>query len=115
MDTVVNQSQQAIKGGEFLIRETQAHGIFIPEEFGEEQRMMAQACNDFVEQEIDPNIGRMDSLEEGFMENLMSKAGELGLLGITVPEEYGGLGMSFNTSMLIADIIGPSGSFATAF
>ncbi len=115
MDTVVNQSQQAIKGGEFLIRETQAHEIFIPEEFGEEQRMMAQACNDFVEQEIDPNIGRMDSLEEGFMENLMSKAGELGLLGITVPEEYGGLGMSFNTSMLIADIIGPSGSFATAF
>lgn len=115
MDTVVNQSQQAIKGGEFLIRETQAHEIFIPEEFGEEQRMMAQACNDFVEQEIDPNIGRMDSLEDGFMENLMSKAGELGLLGITVPEEYGGLGMSFNTSMLIADIIGPSGSFATAF
>ena len=115
MDTVVNQSQQAIKGGEFLIRETQAHEIFTPEEFGEEQRMMAQACKDFVEQEINPHVERMDGMEEGFMDNLMTKAGELGLLGITVPEEHGGLGMSFNTSMLIADLIGPGGSFTTAF
>lgn len=115
MDTVAKQQKQAIKGGEFLIRDTEAHEIFIPEEFGEEQRMMAQACQDFIEQEIEPNVERMDSLEEGFMDGVMSKAGEMGLLGVTVPEEYGGLGMSFNTSMLIADIIGAGGSFATAF
>ncbi len=115
MNTVANQQKQALKGGEFLIRETEASEVFIPEEFGEEQRMMAQACQEFVEQEIDPHVERMDKLEEGFMDGLMTKAGEMGLLGITVPEEHGGLGMSFNTSMLIADIIGAGGSFATAF
>jgi len=115
MDTVANKSQEAIKGGEFLIRETNAADIFIPEEFSEEQRMMAQACQDFIDQEINPHVERMDSLEEGFMSGLLEKAGEMGLLGVTVPEEYGGLGMSFNTSMLIADVIGSAGSFSTAF
>jgi alkylation response protein AidB-like acyl-CoA dehydrogenase len=115
MDTVANKSKEAIKGGEFLIRETHAADIFIPEEFSEEQRMMAQACQDFIDQEINPHVERMDSLEEGFMANLLNKAGEMGLLGVSVPEEYGGLGMSFNTSMLLADIIGSAGSFSTAF
>lgn len=115
MSTVANKSQQAIKGGEFLIRDTQAADIFIPEKFSEEQRMMAQACQDFIDQEITPHVERMDSLEEGFMAGLLDKAGEMGLLGVSVPEAYGGLGMSFNTSMLIADIIGSAGSFSTAF
>lgn len=112
MNTIADKT--AIKGGEFLIRETEAAEIFIPEEFGEEQKMMAEACQDFIDTEIVPHIDRMDSLEEGFMASLMDKAGELGLLGVTVPEEYGGLGMSFNTSMLIADIFGSAGSFSTA-
>ncbi len=112
MNTIADKT--AIKGGEFLIRETEAAEIFIPEEFGEEQKMMAEACQDFIDTEIVPHIDRMDSLEEGFMSSLMDKAGELGLLGVTVPEEYGGLGMSFNTSMLIADIFGSAGSFSTA-
>lgn len=112
MNTIADKT--AIKGGEFLIRETEAAGIFIPEEFGEEQKMMAEACQDFIDTEIVPHIDRMDSLEEGFMASLMDKAGELGLLGVTVPEEYGGLGMSFNTSMLIADVFGSAGSFSTA-
>ena len=106
---------QAINGGEFLIRETDANDIFIPEEFTEEQQMMAQATKDFVEKEIHPIIERIDGLEEGLMPSLMAKAGELGLLGISIPEELGGLGMSFNTSMLIADMIGEAGSFSTAF
>lgn len=108
-------AKEAIKGGEFLIRETQADDIFIPEEFTEEQRMMAQATQDFIDKEIMPNIDRMDSMEEGFMPALLEKAGELGLLGISIPEAYGGLGMSFNTSMLIADIISSAGSFSTAY
>lgn len=115
MDTVAKKQTSALKGGEFLIRETAAQDIFIPEEFSEEQLMMAQSCQDFLEQEIFPHVERMDSLEPGFMENLMNKAGELGLLGVSVPEEYGGMGMSFNTSMLFADILGAGGSFATAF
>lgn len=108
-------TKETIKGGEFLIRETEASDIFIPEEFSEEQKMMAEATRDFIEKEILTNIDRMDSLEEGFMPRAMEKAGELGLLGISIPEEYGGLGMSFNTSMLIADIISSAGSFSTAY
>ncbi len=106
---------QAIQGGEFLVRETEAKDVFIPEEFTEEQRMMAQATQDFIDKEIKPNIARMDSMEPGFMPTLLDKAGELGLLGVAIPEAYEGLGMSFNTSMLIADVLGSAGSFSTAF
>ena len=113
MDAVANN--QAIKGGEFLIRETAPADVFVPEHFSEEQKMMADACQDFIEQEINPHIDRIDQLEEGLMPSLLAKAGELGLLGVTVPEAYGGLGMSFNTSMLMADIMGATGSFSTAF
>ena len=109
------EKKQAIRGGEFLVRETEANEVFIPEEFGEEEMMMAQACEDFNRTEIHPNVERMDSLEEGFMDGLLTKAGELGLLAISVPEEYGGLGMNFNTTMLIAEKVGPTGSFSTAF
>ena len=113
METIV--ANEAIKGGEFLIRETEASDIFIPEEFTEEQRMMAEATRDFIDKEIKTNVARMDSLEEGFMAGALEKAGELGLLGISIPEEYGGLGMSFNTSMLIADMVSAGGSFSTAY
>ena len=113
METVAKKD--AIKGGEFLVKETEAHDIFIPEEFSEEQKMMAQATQDFIEKEVDPNVERMDSMEEGFMPSLLDKAGELGLLGIAIPEQYEGLGMSFNTSMLIADVLGSAGSFSTAY
>ncbi|WP_258097078.1 acyl-CoA dehydrogenase family protein [Marinoscillum pacificum] len=107
--------KQAIKGGEFIVRETEAQEIFIPEEFSEEQKMMAAATQDFIDKEIAPIVDRIDSMEEGLMPSLMDKAGELGLLGISVPEEYGGMGMSFNTGMLMADIIAASGSFSTAY
>ena len=98
------------------MRETPAQDIFIPEEFSEEQKMMAQACQDFIETEINPNVEAIDSMKHPeLVPALFKKAGDLGLLGIAVPEEYGGLGMSFNTSMLIADIIGASGSFSTTY
>ena len=77
---------------------------------------MAQACQDFIDTEINPNVEKIDSMKHPeLVPELFKKAGELGLLGIAVPEEYGGLGMSFNTSMLIADIIGASGSFSTTY
>lgn len=109
------ERKEALKGGEFLIRESEAHDVFIPEDFTEEQRMMAQACTDFLRTEVFPNVDKMEDVESGFTVELMNKAGELGLLGISVPEEYGGLGMSFNTSMLVADVLGTGGSFSTAF
>ena len=107
--------KRAIKGGEFIIRETEAQEIFIPEQFDEEQRMMVQACRDFLETEVYPNMDAIDNGEPGLLEKVFHKAGELGLLGITIPEEYGGLGMSFNSSMLIADALGPAGSFSTTY
>ncbi len=113
METATQKS--SIKGGEFIVRETSANEIFIPEEFSEEQRMMAAATQDFIDTEITPNIERIDSLEPGLMSSLMDKAGALGLLGVSVPEAYGGLGMNFNTGMLMADIIAAAGSFSTAY
>ena len=113
METIAKK--EAIKGGEFLVKETAAQDIFIPEEFSEEQKMMAQATQDFVNKEVNPHVQRMDSMEEGFMPSLLDKAGELGLLGVAIPEQYEGLGMSFNTSMLIADVLGSAGSFSTAY
>ena len=105
---------QAIKGGEFLIRESAADEIYIPEQFTEEQKMMKDMCVDFVNKEIIPHLDRIDDMEEGLMESIVNKAGELGILSISVPEEYGGMGMNFVTSVLTTEAIGPSHSFTVA-
>lgn len=105
---------RTIKGGEFIIRETACEDIFIPEEFDEEQLMIKKTCEDFLEAEVFPNLDRIDNQEEGLMVNLMDKAGELGLLAVSIPEEYGGFGKNFNTSMLVADSVGAGCSFAVA-
>ena len=111
MDTT---DKKTIKGGEFLISETQYQDVFIPEEFDEEQVMIAQTCRDFLTAEVFPNLDRIDAQEEGLMQSLLEKAGELGILGVSIPEEFGGFGKNFNTSMLVADIIGAGHSFAVA-
>jgi alkylation response protein AidB-like acyl-CoA dehydrogenase len=103
-----------LKGGEFLIRETEAKDIFIPEEWNEEQLMIAQTCRDFLAQHVWPNLDRIDAQEEGLMVDLLNKAGELGLLGISVPEEFGGFGKDFTTSMLATEVLGAGHSFAVA-
>ena len=90
------QKNKSIKGGEFIIRETSCDDIFIPEEFDEEQLMIKKTCEDFLESEVYPNLERIDTQEEGLMPSLMDKAGELGLLGLAIPEEYGGMGKDFN-------------------
>ena len=105
---------RSIKGGEFIIRETACEDVFIPEEFDEEQLMIRKTCEDFLQAEVFPNLDRIDNQEEGLMESLMDKAGELGLLAVSIPEEYGGFGKNFNTSMLVADSVGAGCSFAVA-
>ncbi len=108
-------TKKAIKGGEFLIRETQAHEIFIPEEFSEEQKMIAQTCKDFLKQEVYPHLDLIDSQKDPkLMPSLLDKAGALGLLGTSVPQELGGFGMDFNTTMLVAEAVGAGYSFAVA-
>jgi len=109
-------NKEFLKGGEFLVREVTSEEIFIPEDFNEEQRMMAEATTDFIEKEVAPQRERFENKDYQFTEEVMKKAGELGLLGISVPEQYGGLGMDFNTSMLVCDrISGISGSLSTAY
>ena len=105
-----------LKGGQFLVKETKANEIFIREEFGEEQQMMLGATQDFNEKEIRPNIMRFEEKDYDLVEEIIRKAGDLGLLGINVPEKYQGLGMGFNTGMLICEEISSlTGSVATAF
>lgn len=105
---------KAIKGGEFIVKATEANDIFIPEQWSEEQQMLKQTAQDFLEQEVFPNLDRIDSLEEGLMPSIVEKAGALGLLSISIPESYGGLGLDFVTSMLTAETVGAGHSTAVA-
>ncbi|WP_428329785.1 acyl-CoA dehydrogenase family protein [Mucilaginibacter sp.] len=103
-----------LKGGEFLIKETLAGDVFIPENWDEEQLMIAQTCQDFVEQKVVPVLDRIDAAEEGLMVSLINEAGELGILSVSIPEEYGGFGKDFTTAMLISEKTGPGASFSVA-
>lgn len=109
------ENSKAIKGGEFIIRKTLPEEIFTPEDFTEEQKMIAQMCTDFINQEVTPNMERIDNMEEGLMPSIMEKAGKLGLLGLSVPEEFGGMGVDFNTTMLATEYLGPGHSFSVAY
>jgi alkylation response protein AidB-like acyl-CoA dehydrogenase len=105
-----------IKGGEFLIKQTPAQEVFTTEDLNEEQQMMRDAVKEFVDREIWPEKERFESGDYAYTEESMRKAAELGFLGITVPEQYGGMGMGFVSTMLVCDYIsGASGSFATAY
>ena len=103
-----------IKGGEWIIKEVDAKSIFIPEEFNEEQIMVRDMCDQFVDTEVLPVIDRIDKLEPGLMPTLMEKAGAQGLLGITVPEIYGGSGKDFVTAVIVAEYLGGGYSFSVA-
>ena len=106
----------ALRGGEFLIKDARPEEMFIPEDFNEEQRMMADSATEFIDKEVMPERERFEKKDYAWTEELMKKLGEMGFLGIGVPEQYGGLGMDFNTTMLICDrISGISGSLSTAY
>ncbi|WP_160066936.1 acyl-CoA dehydrogenase family protein [Sphingobacterium bovisgrunnientis] len=107
-------NKASIKGGEFVIKETAYTDIFIPEEFDEEAQMIRQTCLDFLDTEVLNKLDRIDAQEEGLMQSLLDKSGELGMLGVSIPEEYGGFGKNFNTSMLVTDAVGGGFSFAVA-
>jgi alkylation response protein AidB-like acyl-CoA dehydrogenase len=103
-----------IKGGEWIIKEVNAESIFIPEQFNEEQIMVRDMCDQFVDTEVIPVVDRIDKLEPGLMPSLLEKAGAQGLLGITVPEVYGGSGKDFVTSVIVAEYLGGGYSFSVA-
>ncbi|MBP0903337.1 acyl-CoA dehydrogenase family protein [Mariniflexile gromovii] len=105
-----------LRGGQFLVKETNCEDIFTPEDFSEEQLMMKEAVTEFVDREIWPNKPRFEAKDYALTESCMRKAGEMGFLSISVPTEYGGMGMGFIDTMLVCDYIsGATGSFSTAF
>ena len=104
-----------MKSGEFLVKDLDPKDIFIPEEFNEEQRMIAQTCQDFLDTEVLPNLDKIDSGDRVFMKSILHKAGELGILGVAVPEEYNGFGQDFVTQMLVAETTGAGYSFSVAY
>ena len=92
-----------IKGGEFLIKEIKVENVFISEEFSEEQKMMKDAVIDFVDREIWPHKERFENKDYALTEEVMRNAGEMGFLGVSIPEEYGCSGMGFVSTMLLTD------------
>ncbi|CAM3282766.1 Acyl-CoA dehydrogenase [Flavobacterium longum] len=114
METITEKD--ITRGGQFLVKETKCEDVFTPEDFSEEQIMMRDTVREFVDKEIWPNKDRFENKDYAFTEACMRKVGELGLLGVAVPEAYGGLGMGFVDTMLVCDYIsGATGSFSTAF
>jgi alkylation response protein AidB-like acyl-CoA dehydrogenase len=112
MNTTI--SNTSVKGGEWLIKEYNANDTFTPEDFSEEQLMILDMCLQFLKAEIYPIVDRIDKLEPGLMPSLMEKAGALGLLSASVPEELGGLGKDFVTSTLVSEGLGGGYSFSVA-
>ncbi len=107
---------ETIKGGEFLIKEIKSENIFVSEEFTEEQNMMKEAVIDFIDREVWPHKARIEKKDYAFTEELMHKAAEMGLLGVSIPEHYGGIGMGFVSTMLVTDYISAAtGSLGTAY
>ena len=112
MEEIKNISQ----GGGFIVKETEASTVFTPEDFSEEQLMMKESVQEFVDRDIVPNRERFEQKDYDLTRDIMAKAGDLGFLGVAVPEAYNGLGMPFTSTMLVCDYIsGANGSFSTAF
>jgi alkylation response protein AidB-like acyl-CoA dehydrogenase len=112
METV--PTQELMQGAGWLISAPKASDCFIPEDFNEEQKMMMEMCQQFLKTEVDPLLNRIDHLEPGLMSSLIEKAGDMGLLGITLPEAYDGLGKEFTYGVLVAEGLGAGFSFSVA-
>ena len=113
---MIKEKRKLVNGGEFIVRDVNPQEVFTPEDFSEEQLMMKSAVKEFVDREIWPHKERFENKDYAFTEEMMKKAGDLGFLGVSVPESYGGMGMGFISVMLVCDYIsGATGSFSTAF
>ena len=107
-------TKTVLKGGEWLVKESSPFETFTPENFVEEQLMIRDMCNQFLDAEIYPILDRIDDLEPGLMKSLVAKAGEQGLLSVSFPEEFGGLGKDFITSTIVNEYLGAGHSFSVA-
>ena len=109
------QQKEFMKGGAFLIENRTANEIFTPEDFTDEQRMIGDTTREFVDNEVTPQLEAMENHAWEVARELVKKAGDLGLLGATIPEEYGGLGLDQTTGAIVAEYIGRGGRFRHDF
>ncbi len=107
--------KQVMKGAGWMIEAAAPSNTFIPEDFSEEQKMMFDMCHQFITTEVTPLLDRIDKLEAGLMPGLMEKTGELGLMGVSIPEQYEGLGKEFTSAIIVAEALGAGHSFSVAF
>ncbi|HEY4150988.1 MAG TPA: acyl-CoA dehydrogenase family protein [Chitinophagaceae bacterium] len=112
--STTTKAADALKGGGWLIKESSPYETFIPEDYNEEQQMVKDMCAGFLDTEVLPVIDRIDKMEPGLMPSLVKKAGEQGLLGVSIPESLGGLGKDFITSTLVNEGLGGGFSFSVA-
>ncbi|MEY3152755.1 MAG: hypothetical protein RLZZ333_1352, partial [Bacteroidota bacterium] len=108
-------TKQVMKGAGWMIDAAAPSHTFTPEDFNEEQKMMFDMCHQFIDTEVMPLLDRIDKLEPGLMPSLMGKTGELGLMGVSIPEQYEGLGKEFTSSIIVAEALGAGHSFSVAF
>lgn len=104
-----------IKGGAFLIENRAAGEVFTPEDFTDEHKMIGDTIREFVDNEVRPNIEAMEQHDWETARRLVHEAGELGLLGANIPEEYGGTGLDQTSGVIIAEAVGRGGGFGTTF
>ena len=112
---MAEQTLTLIQGGSFLIESVSTADVFTPEDFTEEHRMIAETAEQFVENEVVPRIDELEAKKDGVNEELLRKAAEIGLLGASIPEAYGGEGLDQISSTILAEKSGRYGSFATTF
>ena len=115
MTTAPPSTSLSRKGGSWLLDETPASDVFTPEKLSEEHRLMARTTTEFVDNEVLPSLERLESKDWDLARALIRRGGELGLLSIAVPEEYGGLDLDKASSLAVVERIGLSASFATTF
>ncbi|HEY0385190.1 MAG TPA: acyl-CoA dehydrogenase family protein, partial [Pyrinomonadaceae bacterium] len=113
--SAVADEKKIIAGGSFLIEESTPAEIFTPEDFSEEHRMIAETTREFVDNEVRPHIDELEKHDWELARELIRKGAELGLVGASIPEEYGGLGLDQTTGALIGEGVGRAASFATTF
>src|ERR1019366_7227423 len=107
-------SKTILKGGEFIIRDSSWEEVYIPEQITEEQQMVRNAAKDFIKNELDPCLDRLDAQEPGLLVKKLDAAGELGLLGLSIPEQYGGSGLDFTSASYVGEVFGGGHGFSVS-
>lgn len=111
----ITEQKSVLRGGEFLIKESHFEETFIPEQFDEEAIAIRDMVRDFVNGEVLPNTAKIEKQQDGIAPTLLERAGELGILGVHMPEEFGGLNLHTNTNTMVAEEMGKTGSFCVTY